>query len=198
MRGSAVGAALVCGNNNVVNVIYGSEMLRGRAAELLDKVSPVPAVEIGSNPYKGLNAFDETSSQLFFGREALTEKLIGKLATLWHKPASLPRMLAIMGPSGCGKSSIARAGIMPRLAKGDVPGLQNATVAILQPGPHPVEALGLAFARLATGDKAPASKAREFSDELSGIAPCLRSALPVRCAVRSRFRPWQKGRGPPT
>jgi WD domain, G-beta repeat len=166
LHGSAVGAALTYGNNNTITIIYGSEGL-GRAVSELSHRAPPELGEIGPNPYRGLNAFDEASSHLFFGREELTGDLVKKLRELWRQSGQRVRLLAIMGPSGCGKSSVARAGIVPRLAKGDVPGLENATVAILQPGPHPAEALALALARLATGNPTPAAKAREFGDELA-------------------------------
>jgi WD40 repeat protein len=188
VEGSAIGATLVAGNNNTI-VIYGSEMLRSRAAELPDTFLRAPVGEVGANPYQALSAFDETSSHLFFGREELTGKLIGRLTALQRQLQAQPRMLTIMGPSGCGKSSIARAGIVPRLAMGDVPGLEHAMVAILQPGPHPVEALGLALARLATSERAPAAKAHEFSNELGqagaegrfdGLARLARMVCPPR------------------
>src|SRR3712207_7997459 len=53
----------------------------------------------------GLDAFDETSSGLFFGRETLTETLLGRLAGL-AAPGAVGRMrlLAVMGPSGSGRS----------------------------------------------------------------------------------------------
>ena len=166
VHGSAVGAALTYGNNNTITIIYGSERLRGAVTELSHRAPPELG-EIGPNPYRGLNAFDEASSHLFFGREELTGNLVKKLRELWRQSGQRVRLLTIMGPSGCGKSSVARAGIVPRLVKGDVPGLENATVAILQPGPHPAEALAVALARLATGDRTPAAKAREFGGELA-------------------------------
>ena len=166
MHGSVVGAALTYGNNNTITIIYGSDGLRGSVSELSDRAPPELS-EIGPNPYRGLNAFDEASSHLFFGREELTGDLVKKLRELRRQSGQRVRLLAIMGPSGCGKSSVARAGIVPRLVRGDVPGLENATVAILQPGPYATEALGLALARLATGDRMSAAKAREFSGELA-------------------------------
>ena len=77
-----------------------------------------------------------------------------------------PRVLAIYGPSGSGKSSLARAGLIPELARRPLPGRDRARVAVLVPGSHPLEALAMVLARIATLDPAPVAKAREFAAEL--------------------------------
>lgn len=175
---NVVGSVVVAGGHGnsinvtyLINVILGDEILRRKNAKQADREPSASAGEIGPNPYQSLDAFDETTSHLFFGREAIADKIVQKLAALWHNPGSAPRMLTIMGPSGCGKSSIARAGIVPRLAKNAVAGFENATVVIFQPGPRPIEALSVALARLATGDPTPAAKAREFHDVLTPADP---------------------------
>ena len=67
-----------------------------------------PAVFEGKNPYRGLELFDVEHSPLFFGREALTEWLLGALK---RKPSGVEnRFQAIVGASGSGKSSLARWG----------------------------------------------------------------------------------------
>lgn len=65
-------------------------------------------------PYQGLDAFDEDQADLFFGRERLETAMITVLKN--------GRSLAIVGPSGSGKSSLARAGLMPLLKSGALPG----------------------------------------------------------------------------
>jgi WD40 repeat protein len=67
----------------------------------------VPQLPDDACPYLGLNAFQEENQEVFFGREALVERLVEHLGT--H------RMVALVGPSGCGKSSLAFAGLVPRL-----------------------------------------------------------------------------------
>ena len=47
------------------------------------------------NPYKGLRAFDEADAADFFGREALVERLIRRMA----EPGPMARFLAVVGPS---------------------------------------------------------------------------------------------------
>src|SRR5437870_7579522 len=58
--------------------------------------SPAPGV----SPFKGLEYFNESDADLFFGREALTAKLAGHL--------NHHRFLAVVGASASGKSSLVR------------------------------------------------------------------------------------------
>src|SRR5689334_12245189 len=71
--------------------------------------SPAPGV----SPFKGLEYFNEADAALFFGREALTAKLVGHLRHI-----SL-NFLAVVGASGSGKSSLVRAGLVPALKRGE-------------------------------------------------------------------------------
>ena len=57
----------------------------------------------------------------FFGREAVTKRLIQSLAE--DDPAA--RFLAVVGPSGSGKSSVVRAGLVPALRRGAIPGSER-------------------------------------------------------------------------
>ncbi len=63
-------------------------------------------------PYRALNAFDFTPEdvQVFFGRRALTDELLGQIYE--HN------FLAVLGPSGSGKSSVVRAGLLHELQQG--------------------------------------------------------------------------------
>lgn len=126
-------------------------------------------VDIGPNPYLGLGAFQEQDAERFFGREKLTKVLWEKFRDL-HTPGcgeAKIRLLPLLGPSGSGKSSVARAGLIPALARNPLPGYARARVGILTPGTEPVQALAGILARMATGDTVPAGKAREFAHELS-------------------------------
>ena len=73
------------------------------------------------NPYKGLRAFQEADADEFFGREALTGQLLARLAT----GVENNRFLAVVGPSGSGKSSVVKAGLVPALRKGALPGSEK-------------------------------------------------------------------------
>jgi hypothetical protein len=72
------------------------------------------------------------------------------------------RVLPIYGPSGSGKSSLARAGLIPALAKRPLPGRDRARLVVLVPGTHPLEALATVLARIATNDPTPVEKSQEF------------------------------------
>ena len=92
------------------------------------------------NPYKGLTAFHETDAADFFGRSAATEELCRALAT--------SNLLAIVGPSGIGKSSVARAGLVPAIRSGRLPGSETWLVTDMLPGSHPFLELQRALARV--------------------------------------------------
>jgi WD40 repeat protein len=72
-------------------------------------------------PYLGLETFTAETAQFFFGREALTEKLVTTLR-------GGCRFLAVFGPSGSGKSSVVRAGLLPKLASGLFAGWKQITL----------------------------------------------------------------------
>ncbi len=92
-------------------------------------------------PYKGLATFDAEDAEYFFGREQLVAELVARLV-------GAP-LLAVVGPSGSGKSSVLRAGLLPALAGGVLPGSANWTQALIRPGEQPMRALGRATRRLA-------------------------------------------------
>ena len=59
-------------------------------------------------------------------------------------------LMAIVGRSGSGKSSALRAGLLPALAAGVLPGSERWALALLRPGEHPLRSL-----EQATADAAP-------------------------------------------
>src|SRR6185503_5572059 len=93
------------------------------------------------NPYKGLRAFLEADVGDFFGREAVTKRLIRRLAE--DDPAA--RFLAVVGPSGSGKSSVVRAGLVPALRRGAIPGSERWYVVEVLPGRHPLREIEAAL-----------------------------------------------------
>ncbi|MEV7965637.1 hypothetical protein AB0O34_06585 [Sphaerisporangium sp. NPDC088356] len=92
-------------------------------------------------PYRGLVTFDPEDADRFFGRQELVAELSTRLGDT--------SLLAVFGPSGSGKSSLLRAGLIPALRDGAVPGSQGWPVIVLKPGEHPLEelAIGLAAAQ---------------------------------------------------
>jgi WD40 repeat protein/DNA-binding SARP family transcriptional activator len=80
-------------------------------------------------PFKGLSAYGSDDAGYFFGRERLVAELVARLA-------GAP-LLGIVGPSGSGKSSAMRAGLLPALAAGVLPGSDRWNVSLLRPPEHP-------------------------------------------------------------
>lgn len=111
------------------------------------------------NPYKGLQAFEESDTEDFFGRDALIERLVTRLdqsQLAANQPAPSGRFLAVVGPSGSGKSSVVRAGLIPALRAGKLPGSDQWLIADMYPGAYPFEELrvmltGLGIHRQALG-----------------------------------------------
>ncbi len=115
------------------------------AAEVKD-IEDLPP-EPGEAPFQGLQYFDEKDADRFFGREALTARIVGRL--------NGSRFLAVIGASGSGKSSLVRAGVIPalrrgeRLMDGSLPPTDSGQWAIhtIIPTAHPLEALAASLMR---------------------------------------------------
>jgi WD40 repeat protein/energy-coupling factor transporter ATP-binding protein EcfA2 len=76
------------------------------------------------SPFRGLESFRPEDSEFFFGREALTQKLVGKIKA--HS------FLAVLGASGSGKSSLVMAGVIPAL---------DSDYVVFRPGTKPLDEL---------------------------------------------------------
>ena len=86
-------------------------------------------------PYRGLRPFREEDEPFFFGREAFTETLA---TTLARQP-----FVAVVGASGSGKSSVVRAGLIPRLRRGEGGFVWD--VVVLVPTDRPLASLAAAL-----------------------------------------------------
>ncbi|MGD2061733.1 MAG: BTAD domain-containing putative transcriptional regulator, partial [Acidimicrobiia bacterium] len=107
----------------------------------LDSGDPADRYTETRNPYKGLEAFHEKDAADFFGRAAATDELCRALEG--------SHLLAVVGPSGIGKSSVARAGLIPALRAGRVPGSETWLITDMLPGSHPFFELHRALERVA-------------------------------------------------
>jgi WD40 repeat protein/serine/threonine protein kinase len=101
----------------------------------------------GLCPYKGLAAFESEDAECFFGREALVGDLVERL--------HLHRVLVIAGPSGSGKSSLLRAGLIPALRSGALPGSDAWNIDLMTPGWQPFRELHYRLSRWAGDDVGP-------------------------------------------
>jgi WD40 repeat protein/class 3 adenylate cyclase len=92
-----------------------------------------PATDPAGSPFKGLASFGVDDADLFFGRERLVGDLVARLAGA--------RLLGVVGPSGSGKSSAVRAGLIPSIRSGVLPGSDTWRVLLIRPGEHPMREL---------------------------------------------------------
>ncbi len=99
-----------------------------------------------TNPYRGLRAFTESDHALFFGRDGVVDELLGRL----NRPEADGRFVVAIGASGSGKSSIVRAGLIPALRSGSIPGSEDWLIAAMVPGFDPFGALEAALRSVAT------------------------------------------------
>ena len=96
-------------------------------------------LRIDESPYAGLNAFQESDANRFFGR---TNEVAAVVNRLRDQP-----LLAVVGPSGIGKSSFVRAGVVPALKRLG----ERWEAFVLRPGRSPLFLISLAPLRVATG-----------------------------------------------
>jgi WD40 repeat protein len=104
-------------------------------------------------PYRGLGAFGEQDSRLFFGRDAATAQVMELMATRVDGAG----MVVVSGVSGAGKSSLLHAGVMPGLRKTGLAGAPEAAswpCVVFTPGRCPLEELAVRIAPLARADAA--------------------------------------------
>jgi WD40 repeat protein len=121
------------------------------------------------NPYKGLRAFGESDAEHFFGRDALVDQLVAAVGE--H------RLVAVVGPSGIGKSSVVKAGLVPALRKGALPGSARWLMADLFPGAYPFEDLAAALLRVAV--ERPDDLVEELARDELGIRRMAKRILPA-------------------
>ena len=114
-------------------------------------------------PYKGLASFDVSDAQFFHGRERVVAELIARLAG--------SGLLAVAGASGSGKSSIVRAGLIPALHAGVLPGSERWTTCLMRPGAHPSRELDRAV--FAAIDEDVRSRLPADGDALEGAVEVL-------------------------
>jgi DNA-binding SARP family transcriptional activator len=119
-------------------------------------------------PFRGLAPFDAAHAEYFFGRERLVAELVARLVG--------STLLAVVGPSGSGKSSAVRAGLLPALAEGVVPGSERWRRAVMRPGERPLAELSRTLAR-AVPEAGGEDAAPWIADALDRLEPGERPVL---------------------
>ena len=152
--------------------VLGSKSAADKAIAIHSRTTMAPLTEL-DNPYKGLRAFCEGDAQDFFGREGLLQQLLIRLG----EGGELSRFLAVVGPSGSGKSSVVKAGLIPALRRGALPGSEQWFILEMMPGAHPLEELEAALLRVAVNP--PTSLMEQFTSDNRGLIRAVRRSLPV-------------------
>jgi len=104
-------------------------------------------------PYRGLSAFGEQDTALFFGRDAAAAQVLGLMSARLGGDG----LAVVSGVSGAGKSSLLRAGVLPRLRESGLAGAPAAAswpCRIFAPGRRPLDELAVQIAPLARADAA--------------------------------------------
>jgi Novel STAND NTPase 1/TIR domain len=152
-------------------------------------IEPGAGLEIGAFdgvcPYRGLEVFDEEHHRFFFGREALTEWLVDGLRSAPNGREN--RFLAIAGASGSGKSSLARAGLVPAIRRGELDGSVDWPISILRPGPDPLESLAVALTSVG-GAKATAAAVQSLMAAIRADARTLHQTVRLTLAAAPASR----------
>ena len=146
----------------------------GPAVPTPDKPSLPPDADIC--PYLGLETFQEKDAEFFFGRAALTQWLGERLRER--------RFLAVIGPSGSGKSSVVRAGLLPALRQGALPGSGDWQIVIMTPTERPLEELAARLALL-TEPASRARRMRQLQDDLRADKRTLHTEARMELAERN-------------
>jgi WD40 repeat protein/serine/threonine protein kinase/DNA-binding XRE family transcriptional regulator len=153
------------------------------------------------NPYKGLRAFSEPDAGDFFGRDTLVGRLLERMAgsatedienteKRMHIDASSGdsmlavarnRFLAVVGPSGSGKSSVVKAGLIPAIRRGGLPGSEQWFVVDVLPGAHPLEEIEAALLRVAVNP--PISLLAQLQEDERGLLRTVKRVLPADDAI---------------
>ena len=147
---------------------FGEDLVEALGRERPDLTSePDAAVE---NPYKGLRSFSTADAGDFFGRDRVIDRLVGRLGD----PGPNGRFIAVVGPSGSGKSSVVKAGLIPAVHGGAIPGASSWFVAQMTPGVRPFESLETALLSVAVSSPPSLLEMLHFD----GIAATIDTVVP--------------------
>jgi DNA-binding SARP family transcriptional activator len=138
-------------------------------APLAPAATGSPRHDVPTCPYKGLATYEPADAELFHGRSRVVAQLVGRLVDT--------PLLVVSGSSGAGKSSVVRAGVVPAIGAGALPGSGSWMPVIVTPGRHPVDVLASL-----TGESPPTSPVFLVVDQFEelwapGVDPGERAAF---------------------
>lgn len=110
----------------------------------------------GACPFKGLSTYQVDDAPLFYGRDRVVAAVLRTLVD--------NALVVMSGSSGAGKSSVIRAGLLPRLAAGALPGSAEWLPLLLSPEAKAADALAPL-----TGDETPAQPVLLVCDQLEQL-----------------------------
>lgn len=124
-------------------------------------------------PYLGLASYHPGDEAVFHGRAAAVRALVGRTRTAV--------IVVVSGSSGAGKSSLVRAGLLPALGRGALPGSERWRPVVVVPGPRAVDDLAPLLTAEEPPDTSPPSVVLVV-DQLeeiwtSGVPPAERQAF---------------------
>jgi DNA-binding SARP family transcriptional activator/WD40 repeat protein/energy-coupling factor transporter ATP-binding protein EcfA2 len=144
------------------------DQIAGGVLELERAAATVPDEAMrGVCPYKGLARYEAADAPFFYGRERLVATLVARIA--------VDRFVGIIGASGSGKSSLVRAGLLPALSSGALPGSAAWPTCTCTPGEHPLRSLAESLAPLV--DIPAAELARRLDRQPDELGAVLEGAL---------------------
>ena len=178
LRPSEQLALLLLKNLDISPVEYPDLIMLARAVQsqparaVQNTETPETSTSRLRNPYKGLRAYAEADANDFFGRTALIARLVQRLA----EHDALARCLAVVGPGGSGKSSVVRAGLLPALRQGQLPGAEQWLTSTMLPGDRPLEELEAALLRVAINP--PETLLGQLCADERGLLRAIKRVLP--------------------
>ncbi len=126
-------------------VAAGRDVHIGQVTVVADDGPPVgdqagrPGAVIDRCPYPGLDAFGPNDADLFFGRDADLQAILGLI--------DRAGMVTLVGSSGSGKSSLLAAAVVPAAQAGRASSRRLWKAVMLRPGPEPLAMLTAAIER---------------------------------------------------
>ena len=88
------------------------------------------------------------------------------------------RFVVVIGASGSGKSSLVRAGLVPALRRGDVPGSSDWLTAVMTPGPDPMAELAAAVEPIGVANLPTQHDGSSGPDENNSVESLIRAHVP--------------------